>query len=209
MFVKTENVLSQYYVEIIEDELNVKKVTFTDDVRDFTTYTFKPQLKTVGPKYGKHLGFIQKTLASLDGNDAMDELKANGALIFNDGEEIRLAEEDLLITMSQKEGFVTEADNKTTVVMDTTLTDELLEEGNANELISKIQTMRKDAGFEVMDHILVSVLNNEKLAEVVKKNEKTIGDKVLANGFSFTDEYAVKKDWNVNGENVTICIERC
>ena len=209
MFVKTENVLSQYYVEIIEDELNVKKVTFTDDVRDFTTYTFKPQLKTVGPKYGKHLGFIQKTLASLDGNDAMDELKANGALVFNDGEEIRLAEEDLLITMSQKEGFVTEADNKTTVVMDTTLTDELLEEGNANELISKIQTMRKDAGFEVMDHILVSVLNNEKLAEVVKKNEKTIGDKVLANGFSFTDEYAVKKDWNVNGENVTICIERC
>ena len=201
--------LSQYYVEIIEDELNVKKVTFTDDVRDFTTYTFKPQLKTVGPKYGKHLGFIQKTLASLDGNDAMDELKANGALVFNDGEEIRLAEEDLLITMVQKEGFVTEADNKTTVVMDTTLTDELLEEGNANELISKIQTMRKDAGFEVMDHILVSVLNNEKLAEVVKKNEKTIGDKVLANGFSFTDEYAVKKDWNVNGENVTICIERC
>jgi isoleucyl-tRNA synthetase len=209
MFVKTENALSEYYVEIIEDELNVKKVTFTDDVRDFTTYTFKPQLKTVGPKYGKHLGFIQKTLASLDGNDAMDELKANGALVFNDGEEIRLAEEDLLITMSQKEGFVTEADNKTTVVMDTTLTDELLEEGNANELISKIQTMRKDAGFEVMDHILVSVLNNEKLAEVVKKNEKTIGDKVLANGFSFTDEYAVKKDWNVNGENVTICIERC
>ena len=139
----------------------------------------------------------------------MDELKANGALVFNDGEEIRLAEEDLLITMSQKEGFVTEADNKTTVVMDTTLTDELLEEGNANELISKIQTMRKDSGFEVMDHILVSVLNNEKLAEVVKKNEKTIGDKVLANGFSFTDEYAVKKDWNVNGENVTICIERC
>ena len=205
---KTQKALSEYYVEIIEDELNVKKVTFTDDVRDFTTYTFKPQLKTVGPKYGKHLGFIQKTLASLDGNAAMDELKTNGALVFDDGEEIRLAEEDLLITMVQKEGFVTEADNKTTVVMDTTLTDELIEEGNANELISKIQTMRKDAGFEVMDHILVAVVGNDKLAEVVKKNEKTIGDKVLANGFSFTDEYSVKKEWNVNGESVTISIEK-
>ena len=208
MFVKTENALSEYYVEIIEDELNVKKVTFTDDVREFTTYIFKPQLKTVGPKYGKHLGFIQKTLASLDGNEAMDELKANGALVFNDGEEIRLAEEDLLITMVQKEGFVTEADNKTTVVMDTTLTPELIEEGHANEMISKIQTMRKDADFEVMDHIKVSVLGNDMLAEVVKKNEKVIGDKVLAVGFSFNDEYAVKKEWNINGENVTICIEK-
>ena len=208
MFVKTENALSEYYVEIIEDELNVKKVTFTDDVREFTTYIFKPQLKTVGPKYGKHLGFIQKTLASLDGNEAMDELKANGALVFNDGEEIRLAEEDLLITMVQKEGFVTEADNKTTVVMDTTLTPELIEEGHANEMISKIQTMRKDADFEVMDHIKVSVLGNDMLAEVVKKNEKVIGEKVLAVGFSFNDEYAVKKEWNINGENVTICIEK-
>ncbi|MBR3635611.1 MAG: isoleucine--tRNA ligase [Lachnospiraceae bacterium] len=208
MFVKTENALSEYYVEIIEDELNVKKVTFTDDVREFTTYIFKPQLKTVGPKYGKHLGFIQKTLASIDGNEAMDELKANGALVFDDGEEIRLAEEDLLITMVQKEGFVTEADNKTTVVMDTTLTPELIEEGHANEMISKIQTMRKDADFEVMDHIRVSVLGNDMLAQVVKKNEKVIGDKVLAVGFSFEDEYTVKKEWNINGENVTICIEK-
>ena len=208
MFVKTENALSEYYVEIIEDELNVKKVTFTDDVREFTTYIFKPQLKTVGPKYGKHLGFIQKTLASLDGNEAMDELKANGALVFDDGEQIRLAEEDLLITMVQKEGFVTEADNKTTVVMDTTLTPELIEEGHANEMISKIQTMRKDADFEVMDHIRVSVLGNDMLAGVVKKNEKVIGDKVLAVGFSFEDEYSVKKEWNINGENVTICIEK-
>ena len=208
MFVKTENALSEYYVEIIEDELNVKKVTFTDDVRDFTTYIFKPQLKTVGPKYGKHLGFIQKTLASLDGNAAMDELKANGALVFDDGEEIRLSEEDLLITMSQKEGFVTEADNKTTVVLDTTLTPELIEEGNANEIISKIQTMRKDADFEVMDHIKVAVVGNNLLAQVVKNNEKVIGDKVLADSFSFTDEYSVKKEWNVNGENVTISIEK-
>ena len=209
MFVKTENKLGEFYVEIIEDELNVKKVTFTDDVRDFTTYTFKPQLKTVGPKYGKHLGFIQKTLAGLDGNAAMDELREKGALTFEDGgDTISLSEEDLLITMNQKEGFVTEADNKTTVVLDTTLTPELIEEGHANEIISKIQTMRKDSDFEVMDHIKVSVLGNDLIADVVKKNEKTIADKVLAESFSFTDKYAVEKEWNVNGEKVTICIEK-
>ena len=208
MFVKAEEALSDFYIDIIADELNVKKVLFTEDVRDFTTYTFKPQLKTVGPKYGKHLGFIQKTLAALDGNAAMDDLKANGALVFDDGEEIRLTEEDLLITMVQKEGYVTEADNKLTVVMDTTLTPELIEEGHVNEIISKIQTMRKDAGFEVMDHIKVSVLGNDKLAAVVKANEAAIAGKVLADSFSFTDEYAVAKKWNVNGEEVTICVER-
>ena len=209
MFVKAAFALSDFYQEIIEDELNVKKVVFTDDVRDFTTYTFKPQLKTVGPKYGKHLGFIQKTLASLDGNSAMDELKEKGALTFTDnGEEIALAEEDLLITMIQKEGFVTEADNKITVVMDTKLSDELVEEGFVYEIISKIQTMRKDADFEVMDHIKVSILSNDKLAEIVKNNELMIGTKVLADEFSFDKEYCVKKEWNVNGENVTICIEK-
>ena len=209
MFVKAAFALSDFYQEIIEDELNVKKVVFTDDVRDFTTYTFKPQLKTVGPKYGKHLGFIQKTLASLDGNSAMDELKEKGALTFTDnGEEIALAEEDLLITMIQKEGFVTEADNKITVVMHTKLSDELVEEGFVYEIISKIQTMRKDADFEVMDHIKVSILSNDKLAEIVKNNELMIGTKVLADEFSFDKEYCVKKEWNVNGENVTICIEK-
>ena len=209
MFVKAQYCLSEFYQDIIEDELNVKKVTFTDDVRDFTTYIFKPQLKTVGPKYGKHLGFIQKTLSSLDGNNAMDDLKANGFLKFTDnGQEIALTEEDLLITMVQKEGFVTEADNNTTVVMDTKLTDELIEEGFVYEIISKIQTMRKDTDFEVMDHIKVSILNNDKLTSIVKKNEEMIGTKVLADSFSFDMEYCVKKEWNVNGENVTICIEK-
>ena len=209
MFVKAENELSDYYVEIIEDELNVKKVVFTDDVREFTTYTFKPQLKTVGPKYGKHLGAIQKKLASVDGNAAMDELKENGSLKFNDnGEDIVLTEDDLLITMAQKDGFVTEADGQITVVMDITLTDELIEEGFVYEMISKIQTMRKEADFEVMDHIKVSVLNNKKLADIVKRNEETIGTKVLADSFDFENEYKVKKEWNVNGENVTISIEK-
>jgi isoleucyl-tRNA synthetase len=209
MYVKAEAELDDFYKAIITDELNVKNITFSADVRDFTTYTFKPQLKTVGPKYGKHMGFIQKTLASLDGNNAMDELNEKGALVFEDnGEEIRLTEEDLLITMIQKEGYVTEADNKMTVVLDTTLSEELLEEGNVNEIISKIQTMRKEAGFEVMDHIKVSILGNNKLAGVVKANEKAIADKVLATGFDFETEGAVKKEWNVNGENVTICIEK-
>ena len=209
MFVKAPFTLSEFFTEIMEDELNVKEVVFTEDVRDFTTYTFKPQLKTVGPKYGKHLGFIQKALAGLDGNSAMDDLKANGAIVLDDnGTAISLAEEDLLITMVQKEGFVTEADNTVTVVMDTTLSEELLEEGFVYEIISKIQTMRKDADFEVMDHIKVSVLGNDKLAEIVKKNEESIAAKVLADSFDFATEYSIKKEWNVNGENVTICVEK-
>ena len=209
MFVKAPFALSDFFTEIIEDELNVKEVVFTEDVRDFTTYTFKPQLKTVGPKYGKHLGFIQKELAGLDGNSAMDDLKANGVIVFDDnGTAISLAEEDLLITMVQKEGFVTEADNTVTVVMDTTLSEELLEEGFVYEIISKIQTMRKDADFEVMDHIKVSVLGNDKLADIVKKNEATIATKVLADNFDFSVEYSIKKEWNVNGESVKICLEK-
>ena len=209
MFVKAPFTLSDFYKEIIEDELNVKSVIFTEDVRDFTTYTFKPQLKTVGPKYGKHLGFIQKSLAALDGNSAMDDLKSNGAIVLHDnGTSISLAEEDLLITMVQKEGFVTEADNTVTVVMDTKLSEELIEEGFVYEIISKIQTMRKDADFEVMDHIKVSVLQNKKLAEIVKKNEESIATKVLADSFDFDAEYSVKKEWNVNGESVTISIEK-
>ena len=143
MFIKAPFTLSEFYQEIIEDELNVKKVVFTDDVRDFTTYTFKPQLRTVGPKYGKQLGGIQKTLASIDGNAAMDELKANGFIAFDvNGTEVKLAEEDLLIDISQKEGYVTEADNTVTVVLDTNLTEELIEEGFVYEVISKIQTMQ-------------------------------------------------------------------
>ncbi len=211
MFVKTEGeALSQYYIDIIADELNVKEVVFSDDVSEFTTYNFKPQLKTVGPKYGKHMAFIQKTLAGLDGNAAYAELKDKGALEYEDaGEKIVLTEEDLLITMIQKEGYITEADNKTTVVIDTALTPELIEEGNVNELISKIQTMRKEADFEVMDHIRVAVVGNDTLAGVVERNKDAIATKVLAEGFEFVDKgYAISKAWNINGEEVTIAIER-
>ena len=209
MFIKAPFTLSEFYQEIIEDELNVKKVVFTDDVRDFTTYTFKPQLRTVGPKYGKQLGGIQKTLASIDGNAAMDELKANGFITFDvNGTEVKLAEEDLLIDISQKEGYVTEADNTVTVVLDTNLTEELIEEGFVYEVISKIQTMRKDSGFEVMDHIKVYISGNDRIAAVVEKNEKSIGEKVLADAFAYTAGGTHTKDWNVNGENVTIGVEK-
>ena len=209
MFIKAPFTLSEFYQEIIEDELNVKKVVFTDDVRDFTTYTFKPQLRTVGPKYGKQLGGIQKTLASIDGNAAMDELKANGFIAFDvNGTEVKLAEEDLLIDISQKEGYVTEADNTVTVVLDTNLTEELIEEGFVYEVISKIQTMRKDSGFEVMDHIKVYISGNDRIAAVVEKNEKSIGEKVLADAFAYTAGGTHTKDWNVNGENVTIGVEK-
>ena len=209
MFIKADFSLGDFYKEIIADELNVKNVTFTDDVREFTSYTFKPQLKTVGPKYGKQLGMIQKTLASLDGNAAMDDLNEKGALVFMAGDvEVSLTKEDLLISMSQKEGYVSEADHNITVVLDTNLSEELLEEGFVYEVISKIQTMRKEADFEVMDHIRVSVANNEKVAAIVKKNQTMIGEKVLADEFIFEEALANKKDWNVNGENVMIGVER-
>ena len=209
MFVKAPFALGEFYQEIIEDELNVKKVVFTDEVRDFTTYTFKPQLRTVGPKYGKQLGGIQKYLGSVDGNDAMDILKEKGALTFDvDGTEVSLAEEDLLIDMKQKEGYVTEADNTVTVILDTNLTDELIEEGFMYEVISKVQTMRKDSGFEVMDHIKVYINGNDRVADVVKKNAEAISVKVLADEIVYGADCVGAKNWNVNGEDVTIGVQK-
>ena len=209
MYVKAESVLDDFYQEIIEDELNVKKIVFSDDVSAFTTYSFKPQLKTVGPKYGKQLGGIKAYLSAVDGSAAMETLKAEGALKFDvDGVEVSLAEEDLLIDMAQKEGFVAEADNYVTVVLDTNLTEALIEEGFVYEIISKIQTMRKDADFEVMDHIRVSLNGNDKVAQIAARNESMIAGKVLAESIGTGEELAVSKEWNVNGETVTIAIQK-
>ncbi len=209
MYIKADFTLSAFYTDIIEDELNVKEVVFTDDVRDFTSYTFKPQLRTVGPKYGKQLGGIQKTLASLDGNAAMDDLNANGKLTFDvNGVIVELTKDDLLIDMAQKEGYVSQEDNRMTVVLDTNLTEELIEEGFVYEIISKIQTMRKDAGFEVMDHIRVSLNGNEKLAGLARKNSDAICGKVLAEELTSDKNFAVEKEWNVNGEKVVIAVEK-
>ena len=209
MFVKAEKALSDFYQEIIEEELNVKEVKFTDDVREFTTYTFKPQLKTVGPKYGKQLGGIKEYLANVDGNEAMDKLNAGENLVFDvNGTEVSLSLDDVLVEMSQKEGYMSEADNTVTVVLDCNLSEELVEEGFAAEIISKIQTMRKDSGFEVMDHIKVGIAGNDKLAAIVAKNEKAIADKVLADSIDKDATYANSKEWNVNGEKVTISVEK-
>ena len=209
MYIKADFTLSEFYQEIIEDELNVKEVVFTDDVRDFTSYTFKPQLRTVGPKYGKQLGGIQKHLAALDGNAAMDELNADGALKFDvDGVAVELTKDDLLIDMAQKEGYVSQEDNKMTVVLDTNLTPELVEEGFVYEIISKIQTMRKESGFEVTDHIRVFINGNDRLSEIARKNKDAISGKVLADELTSGAEYAVSKEWNINGENAVIAVER-
>ena len=209
MYIKSDFTLSEFYQEIIEDELNVKEVVFTDDVRDFTSYTFKPQLRTVGPKYGKQLGGIQKHLAALDGNAAMDELNADGALKFDvDGVAVELTKDDLLIDMAQKEGYVSQEDNRMTVVLDTNLTPELVEEGFVYEIISKIQTMRKESGFEVTDHIRVSINGNDRLSEIARKNKDAISGKVLADELTSGAEYGVSKEWNINGENAVIAVER-
>ncbi len=210
MYVKAENLqLGAYYTAIIEDDLNVKEVVFTDDVRDYTTYTFKPQLRTVGPKYGKLLGGIQRKLASLDGNAAMEELNTQGKIVFEvDGASVELSKDDLLIDMSQKTGYVSQENNRMTVVLDTNLTEDLVEEGFVYEMISKIQTMRKEAGFEVMDHIRVSVNGNEKLAGIAYGNREAICGKVLAEELTNGQDFAAAKEWDVNGEKAVIAIEK-
>ena len=209
MFVKAENVLSEFYQEIIEEELNVKKVEFTDDVRAFTSYSFKPQLKTVGPKYGKQLGNIKNALANLDGNAAMDTLNETGKLTFNfDGTEVELTKDDLLIDTAQMEGFVSEGDNTVTVVLDTNLTPELIEEGLVREIISKIQTMRKEAGFEVMNHIALYASGNERIAQILEKYGDEIKEDVLADSILEGQTGGYTKEWNINGETVTLGVEK-
>ena len=211
MYVKAPEALSDFYVNIIADELNVKKVTFTDDVSSYTDYQFKPQLRTVGPKYGKYLKQIQSALAELDGNKAMAELKANGSLKLDSiSDEVVLLEEDLLITMTQAEGFVTEGDNYVTVVMDTKLTPELIEEGFVRELISKIQTMRKDkeAGFEVTDHIAVSYDADEKVSAIFDKYSEEIKSEVLADKITAGNLSGYEKEWSINGEKVILAVEK-
>ena len=209
MYVKAENVLSPFYVEIIEDELNVKAVEFKDDVEEFVSYSFKPQLKTVGPKYGKLLGKIKEALSNLDGHKAMQELNTDGALNFDfDGEKVVLGRDDLLIETAKNDNFITEADNKVTVVLDIRLDDALLEEGFVRELISKIQTMRKEAGFEVVDHIVLSQSGNDRIAEIIKKNEAVIKNDTLADEIVYNNVEGYTKDWNLNGEHTSLGVSK-
>ena len=209
MYVKAEASLPDYDEAIILDELNVKNITFTDDVSNFTTYNFKPQLKTVGPKYGKLVGGIRNYLAAVDGNEAKAQLDSKGVLTFEvDGTPVELAEEDLLIEMVKQEGFVTEADNGVTVVLDTNLSEELLEEGFVREVVSKIQSMRKEAGFEVTDHITFSYKGSDKAADIIVRNEAAIAGDVLADEVKAGEVAGYEKEWNINGEKVTLGVEK-
>ena len=209
MYVKSEFQLSEFYKEIIEDELNVKEVVFKDDIADFISYSFKPQMRTVGPKYGKLLNKIKTVLSELDGNKAMAELKSTGELKLDiDGEEIVLLEEDLLIDMAQMEGYVSESDHTITVVLDTNLTPELIEEGFVRELVSKIQTMRKEAGFEVMDKIRVYAKDNDKIVDIMKNHGDEIKSEVLAEDIVTGETKGYEKEWNINSEKVTMAVER-
>ena len=209
MFVKADLELPDFFRQIIEEELNVKNAEFTQDVSAFTTYTFKPQMRTLGPKYGKLLNAIRTALTEVDGNAAMNDLNTKGILKLDiDGNEVELTPEDVLTEMTQKEGYVSETDNGITVVLDTNLTEELLEEGFVREIISKIQTMRKEADFEVMDHITVSAENNDKLFDIIKKNEITIKNDVLADEMILGQAKGYTKEWNINGENIVLGVEK-
>ena len=209
MYVKADFELSEFFDAIVADELNVKNVIFTQEVRDFTSYSFKPQLKTVGPKYGKLLGGIKNVLSRLDGNAAMDELNANGCLRFEvNGEEVVLNREDLLIDTAQMEGYVSEDDNGITVVLDTNLSEELLEEGFVREIISKVQTMRKEADFEVMDKIVITYEGSEKAETVFAKNADEIGAETLALEVKKATPAGYVKEWKINGEAVTLGVEK-
>lgn len=209
MFVKADEKLGEYYVEIIEDELNVKKVTFTDDMSMFANYTFKPQLKTLGPKYGKQLGEIRNLLANLNGPAAKKELDETGSLTLTlSTGEIKLGEEDLLIEMTRSERYFSVEDAKVTVALDTELTPELVEEGFVRELVSKLQTMRKEAGFNVEDHITAYAMGNDKITALMEANKDSIASDVLADAVvtGSTDGYV--KEWDVNGETVTLGVKK-
>lgn len=209
MYVKAPLELKDFYLDIIADELNIKEIEFAEDVESFISYSFKPQLKTVGPKYGKLLNGIRQELSSLDGAKAMKGLKENGALKFEvNGAEVVLTEEDLLIETAQMDGFVSESDGDTSVVMDTKLTPELIEEGFVREIISKVQTMRKEAGFEVTDKISVSARDNDKILKVMKDHEEEIKSEVLAEEMLLGETKGYEKEWNINKEKVTMAVSK-
>ena len=209
MYVKAEKAMDKFYTDIIADELNVKEVKFADDVESFISYSFKPQLRTVGPKYGKLLNGIRTALSEIDGTAAMKELRDNGVLVLDiDGNRVELAEEDLLIETAQSEGYVTETDGETSVVLDTNLTPELIQEGFVREIISKIQTMRKEAGFEVMDKIIVYAKDNDKIMDIMKANQDEIKREVLAENIILGEAEGYTKEWNINKEAVTLGVSK-
>ncbi|MCI5938185.1 MAG: isoleucine--tRNA ligase [Eubacterium sp.] len=209
MYVKAESELSDFYKDIIADELNVKEVVFTDDVADFTSYSFKPQLRTLGRRFGSKINALKEVLAGLNGNETMAQLNEKGEITVTvDGTEEVLATEDLLIESAQMEGYVSESDRGITVVLDTNLTDELIEEGFVREIISKVQTMRKDAGFEVMDHIVLYQSGNDTIHDIMERNSQQIKAEVLADELALDQMDGHTAEWKINGETVTLGVAK-
>ena len=209
MYVKADKDLDGFYMEIIREELNIKEVVFTKEVEGFISYNFKPQLKTVGPKYGKQLGKIREALAALDGSAAKAQLDAEGKLCFDFGEgPVELTADDLLIEATQREGFYTVSDRDITVAIDTVLTPELIEEGFVREIISKVQMMRKEAGFEVTDHIRITLQGSEKVTAVAEAKRAEIAAVTLADSLTVGEPAGYTKPWDINGENAVIGVEK-
>ena len=209
MYVKAEGELSDFYQEIIADELNVKKVVFTEEVKNFTSYSFKPQLRTLGRRFGSRINQLKEVLAGLDGSAAMEELEANGKLTVTlDGTEEILEKDDLLIETAQKEGYVSESDYGVTVVLDTNMTPELIEEGFVREIISKVQTMRKDSDFEVTDHIRVYQDGNDRIRSIMMKNAEQIKSEVLADEIFIGEMKGHVTNWKINGEDVLLGVTK-
>ena len=208
MYVNAERELSDFFKEIVADELNVKEVVFKDDMEEYLTYSFKPNFRVLGPKVGKQIGAVKGALEKLNGHKAKAELDSTGKLVvaLPDGE-VTLTTEDVEVSMAQTEGFNCQRYNGVTIALDTTLTEELLEEGFVREIISKVQTMRKENGFEVTDHIKVSLSGNEKLQAIVAKNEDYLKEITLADAVAYGTLAGEAKEWNINGENVTIAVE--
>ena len=209
MYIKADKEMGQFYTDIIADELNVKEVKFANDVESFISYSFKPQLRTVGPKYGKLLNGIRTALAEINGTEAMNELRSTGLLTLDiNGNKVELSEEDLLIETAQTEGYVTEADGDISVVLDTNLTPELIEEGFVREIVSKVQTMRKEAGFEVMDKIHIYAKDNDKILELMKNHKEEIMSEVLAEDMTLGTIDGYVKEWNINKEPVVLGVAK-
>ena len=198
----------QAYQELCEDELNVREVIFTEDARAFTTYKLKPQMRTLGPKYGKLLGRIGQHLAEMDGNDVVDAFRRGETVSFAiDGTEVALAETDVLTEPAQKPGFTATEDRGITVVLDTNLTEELIREGYAREVISKLQTMRKEAGFEVTDRIRVTYSADDTLAEALGAYDEMVKRATLALEVVRKDQ-TEGKAWDINGKQAVLTVEK-
>ncbi len=208
MYVKADRQLDDFFKEIVANELNLKAVSFKDDMEEYLSYSFKPQFKVLGPKVGKQIGEVKAALAAINGHAAKAELESTGKLkLALKSGEVELTAEDVDITMSQTEGFATQRYGNVTIALETTLSQELIEEGFVREIISKLQTMRKENGFEVVDHIAVYAAGNDKLTDIMSRNEDLLKKVVLADSITYGTTDGFVKEWNINGEDITLAVK--